>query len=46
MKTVYQAYNNRINAWVKYKLVKGKGAVIQEVKKREPQTPYADVPVR
>lgn len=46
MKTVYQAYNNKINAWVKYKLIKGAGARIIEVKQREPQTPFANIPVR
>lgn len=46
MKTVYQAYNNRINAWVKYKLIKGAGSIILAVKKINPTVPFLNVPVR
>ena len=47
---IYQAYNRRINSWVKYKMTKGtkgrKILKIMEVKKRESNVPFKNVPVR
>jgi len=40
---IYQAYNKRINAWVKYKFGK-KGYKTLNVKEREPKKPFKGVP--
>jgi len=42
---IYQAYNGRIKAWVKYHFTK-KGVEILDVKQREPQKPFKGVPKR
>jgi len=48
---IYQAFNGRTKAWVKYKFVKGrkKGESklkILDVKQRLPQVPFANVPIK
>ena len=43
---VYQAFNKRINAWVKYHFVKGKGFKVLDVKEKEPLTPFKNVKIR
>jgi len=43
---VYQAYNGKIKAWVKYHFVKGGKAKITDVKQREPMKPFKGVPKR
>lgn len=42
---VYQAYNGKINAWVKYHFTK-KGSKMINVKQREPEKPFKGVPKR
>ena len=41
---IYQAYNKRIKAWVKYHFEKGKGFKVTDVKQREPGVPFKHVP--
>ena len=41
---IYQAYNSKINAWVKYHFVKGKGFRITDVKQRNPKIPFKHIP--
>jgi len=41
---VYQAYNGRIKAWVKYHFVKDGRVEILNVKQREPKKPFKGVP--
>ena len=43
---IYQAFNKRINAWVKYKFVKGKGFKPIDVKQREPLIPFRKIKKR
>jgi len=48
---IYQAFNGRTKAWVKYHFVKdrrtGKTKLkITDVKQRLPQVPFANVPIR
>ena len=43
---IYQAWNSRIDAWVKYDFVKGKGFRPLDVKQREPKIPFANVKIR
>lgn len=40
---VYQAYNKRNNAWVKYEF-SGKGWKVLDVKQREPKKPFKGIP--
>lgn len=42
---IYQAYNKRTKAWVKYKFTKN-GIKWLDVKQREPQKPFKGVPKR
>ncbi len=41
---VYQVFNPRIKAWVKYHFVKGKGFEVLDVKQREPFKPFKYIP--
>ncbi len=41
----YQAYNGRINAWVKYHWT-DKGWKVKDVKQREPKKPFKGIPKR
>jgi len=43
---IYQAFNSRIKAWVKYHFEKGKGFRIVGVKKREPLKPFKNVKIK
>jgi len=43
---IYQAYNRRINAWVKYKLVRGKLSKIIQVKKINPNVPFLNIKIK
>ena len=43
---IFQAWNPRTKAWVKYKAVKGEGVKILEVKKKDPHIKFKDVPVK
>ncbi len=40
---IRQAFNNRIKAWVKIKIIKGKGSKILNVKQQNPTVPFANV---
>jgi len=40
---IYQAYNSRNKAWVKYKL-SSKGFKTLDVKQREPRKPFKGIP--
>lgn len=42
---IYQAYNRRNKAWVKYKFTKG-GIKILNVKQKEPMKKFKGVPVK
>jgi len=42
---IYQAYNGRIGAWVKYEFTK-KGPKFLNVKQREPKKPFKGIPKR
>lgn len=43
---IYQSFNNRIKAYVKYKFVKGKGFKPLNVKQRNPNKPFKNVPIK
>jgi len=43
---IMQSYNNKINAWVKYKKLQGKPPMIMNVKEREPTKKFMGVPVK
>jgi len=40
---IYQAYNSKIKAWVKYHFIKG-GFKVLDVKQREPGVPFKNIP--
>lgn len=40
---IYQAFNKRTKAWVKYHFEKGKGFRVIDVKQREPLKPFKNV---
>jgi len=40
---IYQSYNKRINAWVKYEFTK-KGWKPLDVKQKEPKKPFKGIP--
>ena len=42
---IYQAYNKRSKAWVKYKFTK-QGFKALDVKQREPSKPFKNVKIR
>lgn len=42
---IFQAFNKKNKAWVKYKMYKGKAQLLN-VKEREPTKPFAGVPKR
>lgn len=42
---IYQAYNSKTKAWVKYCFGK-KGAKVLNVKEREPKKPFKGIPIR
>jgi hypothetical protein len=44
-KNTYQAYNDRIDAWVKYKFGES-GFIPLDVKQRNPQTPFKNIKKR
>lgn len=41
--SIYQSYNKKIKAWVKYHFVK-KGFEVLDVKEREPMIPFKNIP--
>lgn len=41
---IRQAFNKRINAWVKFDFKKGKGFKVTDVKQRLPRVPFKGVP--
>ena len=43
---IRQAFNGKIDAWVKYDFEKGKGFNVLDVKEREPLKPFKGVPIR
>jgi hypothetical protein len=45
MSPIYQAYNKRNKAWVKYELYGGKSKILN-VKERDPKKPFKGVPKR
>lgn len=40
---IQQAFNKRINAWVKFDFKKGKGFTVLDVKQRNPAVPFKGV---
>lgn len=42
---IYQSFNSRINAWVKYEFGK-KGWTALDVKQRNPKVPFAGVKIK
>lgn len=42
---IYQAFNPKTNAWVKYEFSKN-GVVWKDVKQREPKKPFKNVPIK
>lgn len=43
---VYQAYNKRSKAWVKYKFTKKKGFKVLDVKQKNPGVKFKGIPIR
>ena len=43
---IEQSFNKKTKAWVKFKVVKGKGARILDVKQQKPMEKFKGVPVR
>jgi len=43
---IYQTFNKKTDCWVKYKVVKGKGSKILNVKQREPTKPFKKVKIK
>jgi len=41
---IYQAFNPRIKAWVKYHFVKKKGFEVIDVKRRNPKVAFKNIP--
>lgn len=42
---IYQAFNPRINSWVKYEF-SNKGFRVIDVKEKMPLIPFADIPIK
>ena len=43
---IFQSFNPRTKAWVKYKQITGKGSRILDVKESKPTVKFKGVPVR
>jgi len=43
---IYQAFNSKIGAWVKYEFVKGIGFKPLDVKQKEPGVPFKGITKR
>ena len=43
---IYQAFNKRTKAWVKYHFKKGKGFEVIDVKQREPKKPFKNIKIK
>jgi len=43
---VYQAFNSKIGAWVKYKFAPGVGFKALDVKQKEPRVPFKGITKR
>ncbi len=43
---IYQAYNKRTKAWVKYKFIPGKGFIPLDVKQRQPLKPFKNIKIK
>ena len=43
MSPIYQAFNKRTKAWVKYHFEKGKGFRVTDVKQRLPLVPFKNI---
>jgi hypothetical protein len=43
---IYQAYNKRSKAWVKYDFTKGKGFRALDVKQASPRIPFKGIKIR
>jgi len=43
---IYQAFNSRIGAWVKYEFAKGTGFKPLDVKQKEPSIPFRGIAKR
>jgi len=41
---IYQAFNPKIKAWVKYHFAKKKGFEVLDVKERSPLKPFKNIP--
>ncbi|HUW43828.1 MAG TPA: hypothetical protein VMV95_02630 [Bacillota bacterium] len=44
--SIYQAFNPKIKAWVKYHFVKDKGFEVFDVKQREPLKPFKNIELK
>ena len=43
---IYQVFNPKIKAWVKYHFVKKKGFEVFDVKQREPSIPFKNIELK
>lgn len=43
---IYQAFNSRMGAWVKYEFKSKKGFTVVDVKQREPRKPFQNTKIR
>jgi len=43
--TIYQSFNKRINAWVKYHFLKGEGIEFFDVKQRNSWIPFTNIKI-
>ena len=42
---IRQAFNKKIDAWVKYDFKKGEGFHVLDVKQKNPAVPFKDTPI-
>lgn len=45
-KKIFQSYNNKIDKWVKFKILPSGKAKIMDVKQKNPTSKFRGVPVR
>jgi hypothetical protein len=43
---IYQAFNSRIDSWVKYEFIKGQGFKALDVKQVEPLKPFHGIQIK
>ena len=44
--SIYQSFNGRIGAWIKYSFEKGKGFLPKDVKQIEPYKPFKGIKIK